>query len=401
MTVETLRRIDRIAGSLLCCLLTLHRQWKERRVSRKNDRIQKILFIKLAEQGATVLAAETVKKAAAQVGRENVFFLVFEENRFILDILDLLPNRNIIAVSNKNAVSLAAGAVKALLRIRREKIDATIDLEFFAKSTAALSYLSGAAARAGLHSYFGEGPYRGNLMSRPVQHNPRLHASQTFEVLFDALDAPPDQLPSMESPPPPPVGQYPSFKPSENEISAMKEKLLKHGVPDNCPILIFHSNPDDMLPLRKWPEERYVDLAKRLIKKYEKIRIVFTGMDAEKTKIANLAAQVGSERCISLAGKTSLRELLTLFTLSKVLVSNDCGPAHFSSLTPIKTIALFGPETPEAFASKSPNTKTLWAELSCSPCFSAYNDRRSACKKNICLEKISVDEVESAVAEFL
>ncbi len=48
-------------------------------------RPRNILFIKLAEQGSTVLAAAAIQRAVDMVGRENVFLAVFAENRFILD----------------------------------------------------------------------------------------------------------------------------------------------------------------------------------------------------------------------------------------------------------------------------------------------------------------------------
>lgn len=395
-----MRRMDRIIGSALCWLLSRHRQFFRRRRPIEAPGIKRILFIKLAEQGATVLAAETIQRAVERVGRENVFFLVFEENRFILDILKLLPERNIITISNNNAVSLSVGAVKSILRIRREKISATIDLEFFARATAALSYLSGAGIRMGLHSYFGEGPYRGDLMSHAVQHNPRFHASQTFAALFHAMDQAPEELPAMASVPPQPIHEYPQFRPHEKEMDAVRKKICKTNEKTRLkPIFIFHPNPDDILPLRKWKGERYVELAKRLTDRFSEINIVFTGMPAEASSIEEMVKNTGSDRCLNLAGKTTLRELLTLFTLAEVLVANDCGPAHFSSLTPINTITLFGPESPEVFASKSSRTRALWSNLSCSPCFSAFNDRRSACLKNICMEKITVDQVENAVAE--
>ena len=56
-------------------------------------------------------------------------------------------------------------ALCALKRIRELQIDAAIDLEFFSRSSAALTYLSGAGSRVGFHTFFGEGPYRGDLMT--------------------------------------------------------------------------------------------------------------------------------------------------------------------------------------------------------------------------------------------
>ena len=68
------------------------------------------------------------------------------------------------------------------------------------------------------------------------------------------------------------------------------------------------------------------------------------------------ASAIGAERAVSFAGQTTLRELLTLYTIADVLVTNDSGPAHFASLTPVHTVVLFGPETPRLFGSLAPAT---------------------------------------------
>ena len=68
-----------------------------------------------------------------------------------------------------------------------------------------------------------------------------------------------------------------------------------------------------------------------------------TGAPSEAAAADTLVSSIGSERCFSLAGKTTLRQLLILYTLAELLITNDSGPAHFASLTPINVITLFGP----------------------------------------------------------
>jgi len=84
---------------------------------------------------------------------------------------------------------------------------------------------------------------------------------------------------------------------------------------------------------------------------------------------------------------------MMLYCLADVLVTNDSGPAHFATLTDIQVITLFGPETPKLFGAQTPNTHIIWKNIPCSPCISAYNNRQSACKDNICMQRISVNEV--------
>ena len=98
-----------------------------------------------------------------------------------------------------------------------------------------------------------------------------------------------------------------------------------------------------------------------------------------------------------MAGRTTLRELLTLYHLADVLVTNDSGPAHFASLTQIDVVTLFGPETPAAFGVRSPRSHILWSGLACSPCVNAYNNRFSTCRDNLCMQRLGVEQVYETV----
>jgi ADP-heptose:LPS heptosyltransferase len=96
---------------------------------------------------------------------------------------------------------------------------------------------------------------------------------------------------------------------------------------------------------------------------------------------------------VSLAGSTTIRQLLIVYGMAEVLVTNDSGPAHFAALTSIDVITLFGPETPHLFAALTPRNHTIWAGLACSPCINAFNDRLSPCTNNQCMQSITVGQV--------
>ena len=115
-------------------------------------------------------------------------------------------------------------------------------------------------------------------------------------------------------------------------------------------------------------------------------------------KIANA---VNNKRCIDLAGKTTVKELVDLYNISDVLVSNDSGPPNFAALTKIKVIVLYGPENPACYLPLSRNIKLIYADLICSPCISAYNHRKSPCNDNKCMQAIKVDEVYGEVIKSL
>jgi ADP-heptose:LPS heptosyltransferase len=395
LDTRKLQFIDRWIGMFVCGVLSLIRRLSGSpgtgNIARKPT---KILFVKFAEQGSTVLAYHAICRAIEMVGRDQVYFLVFEENRFILDVMHLIPEQNIVTVGHKNIVDAGFQALGALKRIRALGIDAAIDLEFFSRSSAALTFLSGAGLRVGFHTFFGEGPYRGDLMTHRLLYNPYIHTSQNFQLMVEALEQIPDRLPTFDGKIPPPDAVSPQIVASpvaQQEVLAIIQR--ESGRPGAPALILLNPNASDLLPLRKWPTDRYVDLARRLLEQFADISIGMTGAPDEAEAIARVAAQVGSPRCFSLAGKTSLSQLLVLYAMSELLITNDSGPAHFASMTPITVITLFGPETPLLFRALTPRAIPIWMQLPCSPCVNAYNNRQSSCRDNICMKSITVDHV--------
>jgi ADP-heptose:LPS heptosyltransferase len=285
--------------------------------------------------------------------------------------------------------------------VRRHRINAVIDMEFFSRASAIFAFLSGAAIRVGLHRFTGELPYRGNLMTHRIQYLPQLHISTQYSILVEAASHDPSDEPMLKIPlerirstsPQAP----PAFTPTAAEIAGMRERL---GEPSG-PIVVLNPNASDLLPLRKWETTRFFELARRILDASPDSRIVLTGAPSEQAAADALCRSLGSPRVMSVAGHTTLRELLTLYTLAEVLVTNDSGPGHFASLTPVHAIVLFGPETPRLFGPLAPATTVIWKELACSPCVSVFNHRLSPCRNNVCMQSITVDEVMAAVDRAL
>lgn len=399
MDVATMRRADRWLGVPACAALTLYRRLADRLRPPPLDRpVRRILFVKLAEQGATVLAYGALRRAVEMVGRENVYFLVFQENRFILDVMEIIPPENVIAMRTDSMRRAVTEALRAIRRLRQLRLDAAIDMEFFARSSAALSYLSGARCRVGFHAFAGEASYRGDLMTHRLSFNSHLHASLTFRVLVEALEADPKRLPALDVVPAEEHTVPPMFKVQRGEAEEVRQVIGDIArAPADAPIILLNANCSDLLPLRRWPTERYVSLAHRILDRYPDVWLLLTGAPDEAPGADALARQIDSPRCVSMAGRTTLRQLLVLYGLAEVLVTNDSGPAHFATLTPIDVITMFGPETPHLFGARTPRSHILWSGIACSPCVNAYNDRLSSCRDNICMQRLSVGEVFQTV----
>jgi len=393
MRVSVMRVIDKWVGVPICAGLSLIRRlsWEDK----SENKPLRIAFVKLAEQGSTVLAYSAIRRAVEMAGRENVYFVVFEENRFILDVLGLIPPENVIEIRSKGgAAAMAADVLRAIRRMRKLGINTVVDMEFFARSTAMISYLSGAERRIGFHSFGGEGPYRGDLFTHRLRFNPHIHTAQTFRMMVEAIGAEADELPTFNMRPLAADEERPRFEASEKEVEEARDIVRRcAGGKDVKGLVLMNANCSDLLPLRRWPSERYVEVAKRLVERYPEIYAAFTGGPDEAEAVAKLVKQVGSERCFSLAGETSLRQLLVIYGLADVLLTNDSGPAHFAALTGIDVVTLFGPECPMLFAARTAREHIMWDGIVCSPCVSALNNRMSPCQNNYCMQNITAEQV--------
>jgi ADP-heptose:LPS heptosyltransferase len=400
MEVTTMRRIDGWIGTPICALLTVVRKLSDPFRRQPPESPRRILIVKLAEQGATVVAYSALRRATEMVGKENVFFAVFAENRFIIDQLGLIPTENVIEIrTGKGVFTLSGDLWRALRRFRRERLDTSIDFEYYARASALISYLSGASRRVGFHSFAGEASYRGDLMTHRLVFNPFLHAGQIFRFLVEAAAVPADSLPAMDTPrwkdeQPPMIQPTPA---EVDEVGAIVRRVT--GSEQEPRLILLNANTGDLLPLRRWSRNRYVELASRLLTHYPEAYVGLTGSPSEAAGAQELVDAIGSDRCVNFGGTTTLRQLLILYFLSEVMVTNDSGPAHYSALTPIDVITLFGPETPAAFGSLSTRSHLFWAGLPCSPCINAFNDRWSPCQNNLCMQRITVDEVFARVCE--
>ena len=405
MPIWLVRLIDRYAGVPICFGLTvLRRIGRVLGIDRPSTgEPRRILFIKMSEQGATVLIHRAIERAIGMVGRENVYFCVFESNREILDVMDCIPRENILSLSDEGPWPMLRGVLWLMRRTRQLGIDTAIDLELFARASAIVAYLTGAKRRVGLHRFSMEGLYRGDLMTHRVQHNPYLHIGVLADVLVQASRRDPNELPLAKIVPEPVIPlSLPPPVIAEATREQIKELLRQQGIdPHAVRLIVFNPKIDDIMPIRKWPRDRFISLARQLLEKAPDLAIVIIGLASEHDAAETMRREIGADRVANLAGAIRLDGLLALFDMAEVLVTSDSGPAHFATLTDIHTVVLFGPETPLVYGPPGLKGHVLHKGLACSPCLNALNHRRSRCDDNQCMKMISVEEVKAAVLDCL
>ncbi|MGE5305052.1 MAG: glycosyltransferase family 9 protein [Alphaproteobacteria bacterium] len=396
MGVDTLRLLDRIVGLPLCWFLTLVRRLGRLILPTKPlPPPRKVLIIKLSEMGSTVLAYPAMEDLKKQIPGVELFFLVFKNNAAIVDVLGVMPAAHIITVDYGSPFRLLASGLHAMKRLLNEHIDTTIDMDFFSRLTALIAFLLCRGNRVGFHSYNDEGLYRGNLLTHRVTYSPHIHTSVAFMTLVKSLFESPDDEPHYRGRIDPAALTIPLYHPDRNEVSSIWNKLIAAGLQQNrnTAIILINPNSSDIFPLRKWPLEFFTQLCQRLLTEVPHGCLVITGVASEHKDAQFIRDRVQDPRCIDFTGQTTFRELLALYGIASLMITNDSGPAHFAALLSLPTIVLFGPETPRLYSPMGARHKAMYADFACSPCVSVYNSKKSPCTDNRCLQAISPENV--------
>jgi ADP-heptose:LPS heptosyltransferase len=267
--------------------------------------------------------------------------------------------------------------------------------------------MCGARRRVGYHIFHGEGLWRGFMLTRKVHYNPHIHITKNFISLIHAAFAQKIEVPfsKIEIPDSEVRLEQAIIDPSAlAKVRERIERLAKeaniHYTSGKERLILINPNASDLLPQRRWAQQRFSELIQSIHQQYPNDLILITGSPAEIAYVEKVRAVANVKNALNFAGQVSFAELPPLYTLSDVMVTNDSGPGHFSAVTPLRTVVLFGPETPALYGSIG-NSIAITANLACSPCVSAANHRKTPCHDNVCMQAITVQQVLDKVIKQL
>ncbi len=408
MNIAVQRWIDRWVGIPLCALVSALDVFTKPAIAPINRAPHAIVIILLSEMGSLVLAHDMFARLKTRYPDAELHALLFGKNREILDLMQVIKPGNVHTIDDKSLLGLLSSLWRAVMQLRRARVDVAIDCELFSRISSLLSYASGAAVRVGFHRHTQEGLYRGSHINRPVPYNPYQHISAQFLTLARAIDStavPKSKLPVML-----PTQAPPHVQLAPDQVSDIRQRLANDfpAIAGKPLVLVYPGG--GILPIRAWPLASYTELCSSLV--LDGCAVAVIGLKDDQALAQQLVANVknadpknadSTSAVIDLTGYTrSIAELLGLFHVAKLLVTNDGGPGQFAALTPIWTVMLFGPETPALYAPLTPKCYSFYSQWPCSPCLTAYNHRDSFCDgDNQCLKVIAPAAVLEKSREFL
>lgn len=389
MKISTQRAIDRWAGQLLCALVSLGVRWRRGAAAAQLPaQPRHLLVILLSEMGSVVLAGPMFAELRRRWPQATLHVMQLHKNQEVARLLGLASEANLHAIDDRSLARLLASVWRTSRQLRALGVDAVIDCELFSRISALLAWASGARVKVGFTPHTQEGLYRGSFIDHAIAYNPYQHISLQFLALVDALSA--NTVPRHKAAGvrvlPTETGLAVPFEPAE---LLQYQEQLTHDQPvflAKKRVLIYAGG--GLLPERAWPAAHYAELARGLVAAGHAVGLI--GLKDDAPLARQLCASVAHPACVDLTGTThSIRELLMLMHACQLLVTNDGGPGHFASLTPIRTLVFFGPETARLYGPLGPRAQVFELGWACSPCLSAYNHRQTLCDgDNQCLKRL-------------
>ncbi len=147
---------------------------------------------------------------------------------------------------------------------------------------------------------------------------------------------------------------------------------------------------------KNWPVAHIKSLIELINKNLPSYKIVLLGDSDSKTIATELESAV-ARAPVNLCGKTNLQDLPSVIKRLQVFITPDTATLHLAQAVGVPTIGLFGPTDPNRHAVKSKNLYIICKELLCSFC---YSPKCKLDKINLCMEKISPQEVFSQIKEI-
>ena len=297
------------------------------------NELKNILIMKPSALGDIVLALPALAALRKSFPNAKISWFVkpefapLLENHPYLDEIILFDRRHLSkALSNTKAF----GSLYSLIeQLRKQKFDAVFDFQGLFRS-AFISWLSGCKKRYGIAN---SREFAHIFYTDKIEHNMDcIHLVDLYLKVVQTAGAKIDNAEFL----------IPS---NQADVDSVKKLLNKNGLESGKYIVLI---PGSAQESKCWPVERFAQLADKISEQFN-YPIIAVGTKAEKNKaeeINNLA----KTDVINLAGQTSLKELIELLRIAKLVVSNDTGPGHIASVISVPLVIMYSWSNPARIA---------------------------------------------------
>jgi lipopolysaccharide heptosyltransferase I len=325
-----------------------------------------VLIVRLGALGDVVHAIPAAAALRRAFPSARIDWLVEARHRAIVDLVTAIDR--VVAVERASA----KGWTRAVAELRTTAYDLAIDLQGLMKS-AVLARASGAARVVGFSIW-----HLREKTARPFYSD--AHDAEGGHVIaknLRLLEAVGVEDPTIE------------FPLADVRSQALEE--LRASIGAEVPFALI--NPGAAWPNKRWPPERFGELAAFIREACGLTPVVLWGPGEEVLAQSVIAASGGAA---VVAPPTSVADIVAFARAASLVVSGDTGPLHLSTAVGTPTVSLFGPTDPARNGPFSSEDVSVSRYDAC-----ACQYERRCHESQWCLEGVTVAEVCAAVQQRL
>jgi heptosyltransferase-2 len=144
---------------------------------------------------------------------------------------------------------------------------------------------------------------------------------------------------------------------------------------------------------KRWYPDRFAAVADELSARWDCQVIVIGG--ADEREIADEICASAMVKCLNLAGRTSVRQLMAVIKRCDFFITNDSGPMHMAAAFGVPLVAVFGPTDRTTTSPYSEKAVVVSSDAECAPCL-----LRQCPTDHRCMVGVSADEVVEAACRL-
>lgn len=160
-------------------------------------------------------------------------------------------------------------------------------------------------------------------------------------------------------------------------------------------------NAKEEMPPRRWPADRYAELARRVVHAEPNARFVLLGGPGDAAETGTVRAAVNAPHVLDLTGRTTLAGAAAVIGGLDALVCNDSALLHLAAYTRTPVVTVFGPSDPREACPRRAGIVALWEPARSTPCLDDVTGRLPPCVTPCCIERVEVGAVARALLDAL
>jgi lipopolysaccharide heptosyltransferase I len=329
-----------------------------------------ILIVRLGALGDIVHALPAVAALRRTFPSARIDWVVSPPHHELLALMPVV-NRVLVLDSARGGLKRMLSAIATL---RGGRYDAAVDLQGLMKS-AVLARSSGARRVIGFGIWHLRERGARPFYTETARPDDGRHVIDKNLALVESLGVVPGPY------------EFPLSRAGRDAAAILADAAL----PGDVPFAVV--NAGAAWPNKRWPPERFGELARRMRERFGLHALVIWGPGERDLAASVVAHSAGSAVT---APATTVADLIALADAASLMISGDTGPLHLFAARKTPIVGIYGPTNPTRNGPWSNDDVTVSRFAFCK-----CHHKRKCHAEHWCLDDVSVEDVYAAVGRRL